>query len=69
MQTAPIGIIGASGYSGLEASRILAQHPRAGLRLLASDRWQGETAGRRAGLSGRRPVMGPAAFCFRPFQP
>ena len=52
MQTAPIGIIGASGYSGLEASRILAQHPRAGLRLLASDRWQGETAGRRAGLSG-----------------
>jgi N-acetyl-gamma-glutamyl-phosphate reductase len=52
MQTIPVGIIGASGYSGLELSRILAAHPHVELRLLASDRWQGDTAGRRAGLLG-----------------
>lgn len=52
MQTAPIGVIGASGYSGVEATRILAAHPRVELKLLASDRWQGEAAGRRAGLVG-----------------
>src|SRR5260370_33465662 len=52
MQTVPVGIIGASGYSGLEASRILAFHPHVDLRLLASDRWQGESAARRAGIPG-----------------
>jgi N-acetyl-gamma-glutamyl-phosphate reductase len=52
MQTAPIGIVGASGYSGLEASRILAQHPHVELRMLGSDKWAGDTAARRAGLSG-----------------
>ncbi|HEY6911132.1 MAG TPA: N-acetyl-gamma-glutamyl-phosphate reductase [Myxococcales bacterium] len=52
MQTVPVGIIGASGYSGLEASRILALHPRVELRLLGSDKWTGDTAARRAGLRG-----------------
>ena len=52
MQTLPIGIIGASGYSGLEASRILALHPHVELKLLGSDKWAGETASRRAGLPG-----------------
>lgn len=52
MQTAPIGVIGASGYAGLEASRILAAHPRVDLRVLTSDKWAGETAARRAGLAG-----------------
>lgn len=52
MQTAPIGIIGASGYSGLEASRILALHPHVELKLLGSDKWAGETAARRAVLPG-----------------
>ena len=52
MQTAPVGIVGASGYSGLEASRILASHPHAELRLLGSDKWAGDTAARRAALSG-----------------
>ncbi len=52
MQRVPVGIIGASGYSGLEASRILALHPRVELKLLASDKWTGETAARRAGLPG-----------------
>jgi N-acetyl-gamma-glutamyl-phosphate reductase len=52
MQTVPVGVIGASGYSGLEASRILALHPHVELRLLASDKWQGETAAKRAGVPG-----------------
>jgi N-acetyl-gamma-glutamyl-phosphate reductase len=52
MQTVPVGIIGASGYSGLEASRILALHPNVELRLLGSDKWTGDTAARRAGLRG-----------------
>src|SRR5947209_12142166 len=52
MQTVPIGIIGASGYSGLELSRILAFHPRVELRMLGSDKWAGDTAARRAGLPG-----------------
>ena len=52
MQTVPVGVIGASGYSGLEASRILALHPHVELRLLGSDKWAGETAARRAGLAG-----------------
>jgi len=52
MQRTPIAVLGASGYSGIEATRILAQHPRADLRVVASDRWQGETAEKRAGVRG-----------------
>ena len=52
MQTVPVGIIGASGYSGLELSRILALHPQVELKLLGSDKWAGDTAARRAGLPG-----------------
>ena len=52
MQRAPIAVLGASGYSGIEATRILAQHPRAELRVLGSDRWQGQAAEQRIGLSG-----------------
>jgi len=47
-----IGIIGASGYSGIELTRILAQHPHVELALLTSDRWQGLTAAAKLGLSG-----------------
>jgi N-acetyl-gamma-glutamyl-phosphate reductase len=52
MQTVPVGVVGASGYSGLEASRILAFHPQVELKLLGSDKWAGDTAARRAGLRG-----------------
>ena len=51
MQTVPVGVVGASGYSGIEASRILASHPRVELRLLTSDKWAGESAARRIGLA------------------
>ncbi|MGZ3459764.1 MAG: N-acetyl-gamma-glutamyl-phosphate reductase [Archangium sp.] len=52
MHKAAIGIIGASGYSGVEATHILAAHPRVELRLVTSDRWQGEAVGRRLGIAG-----------------
>ena len=52
MDRIPIAVLGASGYSGIEATRILAQHPRAELRVVASDRWQGETVEKRAGVRG-----------------
>lgn len=55
----PIGIIGASGYAGIELTRILALHPRVELRLAASDRWQGEPVERRTGLNatGARKLL------------
>ncbi|MFL5453522.1 MAG: N-acetyl-gamma-glutamyl-phosphate reductase [Myxococcales bacterium] len=53
MQRLPIAVIGASGYSGMEATRILAHHPSAELRLATSDRWQGDALERRTGLSGQ----------------
>ncbi len=46
-------IFGASGYAGLELTRLLARHPRVKLAALTSDRWVGESA-RRAGLRRRR---------------
>src|SRR5438094_98235 len=52
MERTPIAVLGASGYSGVEATRILAQHPRAELRVLGSDRWQGEAAEKRIALPG-----------------
>src|SRR5262249_25016579 len=50
MQTVPVGIVGASGYSGIELSRTLASHPQVELKLLGSGRWAGEAAARKAGL-------------------
>jgi N-acetyl-gamma-glutamyl-phosphate reductase len=52
MQRAPIAVLGASGYSGIEATRLLAHHPRAELRVVGSDRWQGDTVEKRLGRSG-----------------
>jgi len=72
MHTASVAIIGASGYSGIEATRILANHPRVELRLLASDRWRGDTVAKRLGIRGRAGALkyapiqdceSPAAEC------
>src|SRR5690349_19504017 len=52
MQRLPIAVIGASGYSGMEATRILANHPSAEVRLVTSDRWQGDLVERRTSLGG-----------------
>lgn len=67
MHTASVAIIGASGYSGIEATRILAHHPNVELRLLASDRWSGDTLARRLGLFGSAGALKytPLAGCER----
>ncbi len=50
MHTVTAAVIGASGYSGLELTRLLARHPQVRLTALTSDRWAGETAGARLPL-------------------
>jgi len=47
-----IGVVGASGYSGIELCRILAAHPAADVRFVASDRWEGSTVRARTGIGG-----------------
>ncbi|ACL63972.1 N-acetyl-gamma-glutamyl-phosphate reductase [Anaeromyxobacter dehalogenans 2CP-1] len=55
MHSHSAAVIGASGYSGLELTRLLARHPHARLTAIYSDRWSGERAG------ARLPLPGPAA--------
>ena len=55
MHVLSTAVVGASGYSGLELTRILARHPRLRPTALLSDRWAGERAG------DRLPLPGPAA--------
>ncbi len=45
-------IVGASGYTGLELTRLLARHPGVRLASLFSDRWAAELAGARLALDG-----------------
>lgn len=52
MHEGTVGIVGASGYAGIEATRLLAQHPHAKLRFVTSDRWGGERVEKRTGLGG-----------------
>ena len=52
MHTLSAAVVGASGYSGLELTRIVARHPRLALGALYSDRWADEAAGSRLPLSG-----------------
>ncbi|HEX9508429.1 MAG TPA: N-acetyl-gamma-glutamyl-phosphate reductase [Myxococcales bacterium] len=58
MHTRAIGLAGASGYSGIEATRILSAHPRVELRFVTSDRWQGSTVAERLGVSGPAGALG-----------
>jgi N-acetyl-gamma-glutamyl-phosphate reductase len=46
------GIVGVSGYSGVELSRLLARHPRFALKLVTTDRWAGKKLGQQIALSG-----------------
>jgi N-acetyl-gamma-glutamyl-phosphate reductase len=54
-------IVGASGYTGLELTRLVARHPGLRLDALYSDRWSGELAGARLPLPGKA-----AALRYRP---
>ncbi len=46
------GIVGISGYSGMELARILAAHPNFDLRLAVTDRWAGQALGEKLPLGG-----------------
>ena len=61
MHSHPAAIVGASGYTGLELTRLLARHPHLRLAALYSDRWSDEAAGDRVALDG--PA---AALRYRP---
>ena len=50
MNTLTAAVVGASGYSGLELTRLLARHPGLKLTALYSDRWADEAAGSRLPL-------------------
>jgi N-acetyl-gamma-glutamyl-phosphate reductase len=50
-----VGIVGVSGYSGMELARILSSHPGFALSMVTTDKWQGKR------LGDRLPVAGPAA--------
>jgi N-acetyl-gamma-glutamyl-phosphate reductase len=47
-----VGVVGASGYSGIELCRLLAQHPDVSLHFAASERWEGDTLRARTGIGG-----------------
>lgn len=51
MTHARIGLVGASGYSGIELTRLLARHAQVSLDFLTSDRWVGQTVAARVGLT------------------
>jgi N-acetyl-gamma-glutamyl-phosphate reductase len=51
MQRPTVAILGASGYSGVELTRLVAQHPGMELAVCGSDRWAGESAGSRTGVA------------------
>ena len=52
MHTVSAAVIGASGYSGLELTRILARHPHVRVTAVTSDRWAGERVSARLPLDG-----------------
>ena len=47
-----VGIVGVSGYSGMELGRLLASHPTFQLSLVTTDKWQGKRLGDRLAISG-----------------
>ena len=61
MNAPSAAIVGASGYTGLELTRLAARHPRLRLVALHSDRWSDERAGDRVPLEGEA-----ARIAYRP---
>jgi len=51
------GIVGVSGYSGVELARLLARHPRFALKLVTTDRWAGKRLGEKIALYGEAAAL------------
>jgi N-acetyl-gamma-glutamyl-phosphate reductase len=47
-----VGIVGVSGYSGMELARLVARHPRFRLAFVSTDRWTGKRLGERIAVAG-----------------
>lgn len=47
-----VGVIGASGYTGVEALKLLARHPDVSVALATSDRWNGKAVESVTSISG-----------------
>jgi N-acetyl-gamma-glutamyl-phosphate reductase len=58
MQTR-VAVLGASGYSGVELTKLLAAHPDVELAVAASDRWAGDTLAARTGSGGELRYVTP----------
>ncbi len=57
-----VAILGASGYAGIELTRIVALHPSFELAVASSDRWAGDSVEQRAGIAGATlPYVAPDA--------
>ncbi|MEW5738748.1 MAG: N-acetyl-gamma-glutamyl-phosphate reductase [Myxococcota bacterium] len=57
MQTLKSGVVGASGYSGIELTRILLRHPQVALAFATSDRWEGQSIASKTGLASELPYV------------
>lgn len=59
MTSSRVGIVGASGYSGMELTRLLLGHPRVELAFLTSDRWVDQAVEAKLGM---RPAKGATHY-------
>lgn len=59
MQRPSIAILGASGYSGVELTRLVALHPGVELAVCGSDRWVGQSVAARAGVESNVRYTAP----------
>jgi N-acetyl-gamma-glutamyl-phosphate reductase len=50
--TVRVGIVGVSGYSGVETARLVAGHPRLALAAAVSDKWAGAAVGDHQSVAG-----------------
>jgi N-acetyl-gamma-glutamyl-phosphate reductase len=57
-----VGVVGASGYSGAVAARLVESHPRMSLAFATSDKHAGESVAAHLGSAGRRAGVVDARF-------
>lgn len=57
MHKSLIGMVGASGYAGMELTRILSGHAGVSVRFATSDRWVGATVGQHVQVGGELAAL------------